>query len=197
MTRIAIIDGGGANLASLQFALGRLGHSGELTTDAATIRAASHVILPGVGAARDAMSRLSTRGLDQLIPTLRQPFLGICLGLQLLHEASDEEDTPCLGVLAGTAHRLAAAPDRSVPHMGWNRVRQLRDSTLFAGLEDESFFYFVHSYAVPVGPATIGVTGYGTDFTAVAEQDNFCATQFHPERSGPAGARLLANFLAR
>lgn len=192
---IAIVNGGGANIASLTFALARLGVTGDLTTDAERIRAADHVILPGVGAARDAMVRLSASGLDTLIPELRQPVLGICLGLQLLFDKSEEEDTDCLGILPGTARLFSADEDHTVPHMGWNRVWQQGDSRLLAGVPEGAQFYFVHSYAVAVSGFTTGRCEHGRDFSAVVERDNFYATQFHPERSGVHGARVLANFL--
>lgn len=194
---IAIIDGGGANIASLKFALARLGCDAELTVDAETIKAASHVILPGVGAAADSMRRLSQARLVDVIPELRQPFLGICLGLQLLFEASEEDDATCLGVFPGTARLFEPAPDSPVPHMGWNRIRRTRDSDLLDGIPDGAHFYFVHSYALDVTPDTLATADYGRDFTAVVERDNFAAAQFHPERSGEFGARLLENFLRR
>lgn len=194
-TSVAIIDGGGANIASLRFALARLGAASELTSDPAVIRSAARVILPGVGAARAAMDRLRAAGLDALIPRLTQPVLGICLGLQLLFERSEEEDTPCLGVLPGAARRFDPAPGRPVPHMGWNRVHGMAESRLLAGLPADSHFYFVHSFAADVGPATVGVTDYGRPFAAVVERGNFAATQFHPERSGANGNHVLRNFL--
>jgi len=194
---VAIIDGGGANIASLQFALARLGVAGELTVDPTVIRSASHVILPGVGAARAAMSRLRQKGLADLIPTLTQPVLGICLGLQLLFESSEEDDTECLGILEGAVRRFIPAPGRPVPHMGWNQVMPIRSSPLLTDVPDNSYFYFVHSYAAGTGPATTGRTDYGWPFSAVVESENFLATQFHPERSGPLGARVLGNFLTR
>lgn len=194
---VAIIDGGGANIASLQFALARLGAAGELTVDPEVIRSASHVILPGVGAARAAMTRLREKGLADLIPRLTQPVLGICLGLQLLFENSEEDDTKCLGVLKGSVRRFLPAPDRPVPHMGWNQVMPVRPTPLLEDVPDNSYFYFVHSYAADIGPATTGSTDYGWPFSAIVESQNFLATQFHPERSGPLGARVLDNFLAR
>lgn len=193
--KVAIIDGGGANIASLRFALARLGVDCGLTADPDTIRSASHVILPGVGAARAAMDRLRQKGLDALIPRLTQPVLGICLGLQLLFEHSEEDETQCLGVLKGAVRRFAAAPGRPVPHMGWNQVSAIRSSPLLAGVPDGSYFYFVHSYAAELGPATVGQADYGWPFSAVVESGNFLAAQFHPERSGPLGARVLDNFL--
>jgi len=193
---VVIIDGGGANIASLRFALQRLGQAAELTTDPDRIRAAERVILPGVGAARAAMQGLAATGLDRLIPELTQPVLGICLGLQLLGAASDEDDSVCLGIFPGRARRLPGGPELSVPHMGWNRLHQRRPSPLFADIDDGAHFYFVHSYALPVDEFTTGSCDYGVEFAAVVERGNFMATQFHPERSGTAGARLLANFLA-
>ena len=195
MPRVTIIDGGGANIASLQFALKRLGATSELTADPARILAAERLILPGVGAAADAMHRLERAGLDTLIPRLTQPFLGICLGMQLLHEASDEANTRCLGIIPGRASMFDSAPDRPVPHMGWNRIHKLRDAPLLTGIADGSYFYFVHSYAVDVMPATIASAEYGRTFTAIAGQSNFWGAQFHPERSGANGAQLLKNFL--
>jgi len=194
---VAIVDGGGANIASLKFALARLGVAGELTVDPAVIRSASHVILPGVGAARSAMGRLRETGLDALIPGLTQPVLGICLGMQLLFEKSEEENTHCLGILPGTVLRFSPAAGRPVPHMGWNQVRRVRDSPLLADVADDSYFYFVHSYAAETGDMTVGATEYGWAFSAVVESGNFLATQFHPERSGPLGAQVLRNFLER
>jgi glutamine amidotransferase len=194
--QVAIVDSGGANIASLRFALRRLGVDGTLTTDAAMIRRASHVLLPGVGAARPAMARLRATGLDQVLINLTQPVLGICLGLQLLFDASDEDDTPCLGLIPGRARRFTPAPDRPVPHMGWNQLTAPGAHDLLAGIEDGAWCYFVHSYAVDPTPATLATTDYGGPFTAVTARDNFCGTQFHPERSGAVGARLLGNFLA-
>ena len=194
---VAIIDGGGANIASLRFALTRLGVDSRLTADPDAIRAASHVILPGVGAARAAMDRLREKRLDEVIPQLTKPVLGICLGLQLLFERSEEDDAACLGILKGVVKRFTAAPGRPVPHMGWNDVAATRSSLLLAGVPDGSYFYFVHSFAAEPVPATVGLTEYGWPFSAVVESGNFLATQFHPERSGPLGARVLDNFLRR
>jgi glutamine amidotransferase len=193
--KVAIIDGGGANIASLNFALDRLGWTGELTMDTETIRRASHVILPGVGAAKDAMNRLIAKGIDQCIRELQQPVLGICLGLQLLLDASEENDSQCLGVVPGTARKFETHADRPVPHMGWNNIIATRDSALLNGIPDGTYFYFVHSYALPVCADTLASTDYGLTFSAMVEHNNFSATQFHPERSGPFGARILKNFL--
>jgi glutamine amidotransferase len=197
LPEIVIVDGGGANIASLKLALQRLGYAGRLSSDAASIRAAARVILPGVGAARAAMERLKNAGLDTVIPELRQPVLGICLGLQLMFESSEEDDVECLGILPGRVRHFTPAPDRPIPHMGWNQITRQRESPLLDGIPDGSYFYFVHSYAAEVSGHTLATTDYGWPFTAVAARDNFYAAQFHPERSGPLGARLLQNFLER
>jgi len=191
-----IVASGGANIASLQFALRRLEVDSAVSADAAEIRAASHVILPGVGAAADAMSRLRQSRLDAVIPTLEQPVLGICLGMQLLYEASQEDDARCLGIIPGRAARLAQAPDRPVPHMGWNTLEIRRPCPLLAGLADGDYAYFVHSYALNVSAATVASTAYGAPFSACVQWRNFYGAQFHPERSAAVGARLLKNFLA-
>ena len=192
-----IVDSGGANISSLRFALGRIGCNAPLTADPGLITAASHVFLPGVGAADDAMRRLEERGLAELVRGLVQPVLGICLGMQLLFEHSAEDGgRACLGVVPGRVEKIAAAPDRPVPHMGWNLTSLAADSPLFAGLPAAAHFYFVHSYAAPVGPDTVAVADYGGEFTAAVSHRNFHGAQFHPERSGPAGARVLQNFLA-
>jgi glutamine amidotransferase len=198
---VVVIDSGGANLASLLFALDRLGQQAEVSTDAARIRAATHVLLPGVGAAPDAMARLRVAGLDSVIPTLTQPLLGICLGMQLLFEASAETlngngQTVGLGIVPGRIGRLTAAPDRPVPHMGWNQLAPLRADPLFNDINAGDYVYFVHSYVAPVSPSTLATCDYGGNFAAAVVQGNFRGVQFHPERSASVGARLLANFLA-
>jgi glutamine amidotransferase len=192
---VVIVASGGANIASLRFALERLGAAAQVSGDPARIRAATHVILPGVGAAADAMGRLRRGGLDAVIPTLTQPVLGICLGMQLLLEASAEGDARCLGVIPGVAARLAGAPDRPVPHMGWNTLDIERSCALLDGLSHTDYAYFVHSYALPVTPATVASCRYGTPFSACVAWRNFYGAQFHPERSAAVGARLLQNFL--
>jgi glutamine amidotransferase len=196
---VVIIDNGGANIASLRYALERLGASSHLTSDANELRAARRVILPGVGAAADAMARLRALGLDELIPQLSQPVLGICLGMQLLFASSEEsddgQDTECLGLIAERVARFPARRDFPVPHMGWNQVRLVTPSPLFAGVRDGDHFYFVHSYAAPLGPWTLAATDYGGEFSAAVHHGNFHGVQFHPERSAQRGARVLANFL--
>lgn len=192
---VVIVAGGGANIASLQFALERLGSLSEVSADAARIRAASHVILPGVGAAANAMQRLRASGLDVVIPLLTQPVLGICLGMQLLHEASAEGETRCLGIIPGAAARFIEAPGRPVPHMGWNTLDVERGCPLLAGLGNADYAYFVHSYALPINEATVASCRYGASFSACVAWRNFYGAQFHPERSARVGARLLKNFL--
>ncbi|MDH3419816.1 MAG: imidazole glycerol phosphate synthase subunit HisH [Gammaproteobacteria bacterium] len=190
-----IIASGGANLASLCFALERLGCNAPVTEDAAVIRAASHVLLPGVGAARDAMQRLEAADLVTIIPQLTQPVLGICLGMQLLFTASDEDDATCLDVIPGRARRFAGGPQLPVPQMGWNELQLRAPSALLNGVADGAYAYFIHSYALPVDSYTCAVTEYGIPFSSVVQRDNFFGTQFHPERSAKVGERILANFL--
>jgi glutamine amidotransferase len=190
-----IIDSGGANIASLRAALSRLGTDSVVTTDHGVIERAPRVFLPGVGSAHDAMSRLRIAGLDRLIPTLKQPLLGICLGMQILFERSDEGPANTLGVIPGSVDKLHSAPGLPVPHMGWNQLAQMAADPLLDGVSTLDHVYFVHGYAAPAGQFTIATTEYGKSFTAVARRDNFCGTQFHPERSGVVGARILANFL--
>lgn len=192
---VAIVDTGGANIASLRFALERLGAGSRVTSDAADIAAADRVILPGVGAAADAMRRLRATRLDELLPTLQQPVLGICLGMQLLGAASEEDGADCLGIVPGTSAALPASPATPVPNMGWCRVRKRGSHALLAGVEDGSYFYFVHSFALPVDTHTLATADHAHPFAAVCARDNFLATQFHPERSAAAGARVLDNFL--
>lgn len=192
---VAIIDSGGANLASLQYALERLGARSIVSSDAGVIAAAPRVLLPGVGAAADAMRRLRATGLDRLIPRLRAPLLGVCLGMQLLFEHSTEGDTACLGVLGGCVERLMAAPSLPVPHMGWNTLELIVDDPLLRGIEAANYLYFVHSYAAPVADSTLAAVRYGRALAAVVRHENFRGVQFHPERSAAVGARILRNFL--
>ena len=192
---VAIIDSGGANLASLQFALERLGARAEVTDRADVIRVAPRVLLPGVGSAGNAMQRLNAAGLTTVIPTLTQPVLGICLGMQLLFAASEEGPVDCLNVLPDTVRRLQPAPDLPVPHMGWNQLHLRAADPLLEGIAEGDYFYFVHSFAAPVTGTTLASASYGVDVAAVVRRNNFCGTQFHPERSARAGARMLSNFL--
>jgi glutamine amidotransferase len=141
------------------------------------------------------MSRLRMAGLDQVIPQLKQPLLGICLGMQLLFERSEEGPANCLGVIPGSIGKLRSAPGKPVPHMGWNQMTQVLADPLLDGISSLDYVYFVHSFAAPTSGATVAITDYGTAFTSVVRHNNFCGTQFHPERSGVVGARILANFL--
>ena len=193
--RIAIIDSGGANIASLLYAFDRLQQAATLTTDVDTIRGAERVVLPGVGAARDAMQRLREHGLVDVIRGLTQPVLGICLGMQLLAEASEEEDVDCLGVIPGTAARLPADTTCPVPNMGWCPITVRRQHDLLKGLDNGDYFYFLHSYALPVSDYTLAEAAHAEPFSAIIGHRNFTAAQFHPERSSASGSRLLQNFL--
>ncbi|WP_428096800.1 imidazole glycerol phosphate synthase subunit HisH [Candidatus Rariloculus sp.] len=194
-TDTVIIGCCGANLASLAFALQRLGCDAPISEDPERVRRASHVILPGVGAADDAMSRLERAGFSELVPTLTQPVLGICLGMQLLFAASAEDDARCLGIIPERVSALPHAPGLPVPHMGWNQLEIGAETTLLRNVASGDYAYFVHSYAAPVGSYTRATADYGVQFSSVVEQDNFFGTQFHPERSSALGAVLLANFL--
>lgn len=190
-----IIDSGGANLASLQFAFERLGARTQVSTDMQTITSAPRVILPGVGAAGDAMHRLRSSGVAAFLPTLKQPVLGVCLGMQLLFSRSEEGSTECLGILPDTVRRMQPAPGLPVPHMGWNQLGDLREDPILEGIGPLEYVYFVHSYAAPVSAMTLATTDYGDPLSAVVRRGNFWGAQFHPERSAATGARLLANFL--
>ena len=196
---IAIIDSGGANIASIRFALQRCGAEARLTADSAEIESAEKVILPGVGMAATAMTQLHQHGLVECIRRLRQPLLGVCLGMQLLFEHSSEGDTEMLGVLAGNCRRFAPTPGRSIPHMGWNRIRAIDRGNrhpLLKGVADGAHVYFVHSYFVELSPYTIASCEYFEPFSAIAGNGNFMGCQFHPERSGAVGEQILRNFLA-
>ncbi|HEY7873056.1 MAG TPA: imidazole glycerol phosphate synthase subunit HisH [Rudaea sp.] len=193
MATVALVDAGGANIGSVLYALRRLGVEATLTADADALRAASHVILPGVGAAATGMARLREQRLIEVVRNLTQPVLGLCLGMQLLFEHSQEGDTPCLGLLPGTLRRIDG--DVRVPHMGWNRLRIVRAHRLTHGIGSGDYAYFVHSYAAAAGPGTLAACTYGDEIAAVVQARNFFGAQFHPERSANTGARLLANFL--
>jgi glutamine amidotransferase len=195
VTETVIIDSGGANLASLQFAFERLGARTHVSNDAHTITSAARIILPGVGAAANAMQRLRNSGLAALLPSLTQPVLGICLGMQLLFQRSEEGSTDCLGILPETVRRLQPAPGLPVPHMGWNQLNPVREDPLLEGIAPNDYVYFVHSYAVPVATMTLATADYGIPVSAMVRKGNFWGAQFHPERSAGAGARVLANFL--
>ena len=193
---VVLVDAGGTNIGSVRYALQRLGVDAALTSDAATIRAADKVILPGVGAAGPGMARLRELNLIDTIRSLTQPVLGVCLGMQLLCAHSEEADVECLGVVQAQVQRFHATGGMRVPHMGWNRLEAHGAHPLLAGLGHDDYAYFVHSYAVPVGDYSLATANYGGDFSAVIANGNFHGMQFHPERSARVGARLLKNFLS-
>ena len=190
---IAIIDYDAGNVRSLQFALERLGVVGELTADPEKIIHADKVIFPGQGAATNAMAKLKQKGLDQLIPQLKQPVLGICLGMQLLFESTEEGEVDGLGILKGKVVRFS--DNVKVPQMGWNSIRQLQ-GPLFKGIKEDDFMYLVHSYYVPLHPATIAQSDYDQAYSVAVQKDNFYGVQFHPEKSSKAGNQLLKNFIS-
>lgn len=199
---IAVIDYEAGNLFNIGNALTQLGARYSFSSDPDEIRRAGRVILPGVGSAPAAMDSLRNRGLIEAIRQVRAPFLGICLGLQLLFERSEEEDCPCLGLVPGTVRRFSRERGK-VPHVGWNQVRRADDGSpqsrkgarIFEGIPNLQHFYFVHSYHAPLTPETIATTEYQRPFASAVRSRNFIGVQFHAERSGQAGLRLLRNFL--
>jgi len=191
--KLAIIDIGCGNIGSVGIAFERFGLTPIITSDPAEIASADRVVLPGVGAAGFAMEQIEARGLKQVLTSLEQPMLGICLGMQLLFEESEEEDVACLGVIEGRVRKLNPEPDRPVPHMGWSRL-SVRDDSV--GLQDGDYVYFAHSYACDDGPSSVATADYGRPIPAAVRRGNYRGVQFHPERSGKAGARFLESFLA-
>ena len=192
--KLAIVDVGCGNIGSVAIAFRRLGIEPLVSGDAGEIACADKVVLPGVGAAGFAMERIDALALREVIPALRQPVLGICLGMQLLFERSEEEDTACLGVIPGSVRRIEPAPERPVPHMGWSKL-EVVDADV--GLRDGDYVYFAHSFACDDGPATAARADYGRPVPAAVRSGNFTGAQFHPERSGDAGRRFLETWLAR
>lgn len=190
---VAIIDYDAGNVRSLQFALERLGVAGDLTADPEKISQADKVIFPGQGAATNAMDKLKQKGLDRLIPQLKQPVLGICLGMQLLFESTEEGEVDGLGILAGKVVRFSN--EVKVPQMGWNTIHQLK-GPLFKGIKEDDFMYLVHSYYVPLHPNTIAQSVYDQAYSVAVQKDNFYGVQFHPEKSSKAGNQLLQNFIS-
>jgi len=190
--KVVIIDYKGGNVQSVKFALERLGVQAKLTADKEEIQSADKVIFPGEGEANSAMRQLKNDGLDVLIPTLKQPFMGICLGMQLLCRHSEENDTPMLNIIPLDVKHFVT--DLKVPHMGWNNIYDLK-SPVMQGLEEQDYVYFVHSYFVPVSEHTIAAADYPQPFSAAVQYENFYAVQFHTEKSGPTGAKILQNFL--
>ena len=196
MNAVTVLAYGAGNTASVQFALERLGATVRLTGDPVAIAEAERLILPGVGAAAYAMARLSALGLVEPIRAFPRPLLGICLGQQLLFETSEEgEPVPLLGLIPGAVRRLEPGPGLTVPHMGWSRLRTVREDPLLAGVENGAYAYFVHGFVCPDGPATVARADYGGPVPAVVRDANRWGCQFHPERSAAAGARILKNFL--
>ena len=190
---VAIIDYDAGNVRSLQFALERLGVVSSLTADPETIKASDKVIFPGQGAAASAMEKLKKNGLDQLIPTLKQPVLGICLGMQLLCEATEEGGVNGLGIIPGKVIRFSNQV--KVPQMGWNTINNLQ-SPLFKDIKEGDFMYLVHSFYVPLLDTTIAQSDYDGAYSVAVQKNNFYGVQFHPEKSSKAGSQLLQNFLA-
>ncbi len=190
---IAIIDYNAGNIQSVRFALNRLGIEPVLTNDIEQLQKAEKIIFPGVGEAGTAMKSLKEKNLDKLIPQLSKPLLGICLGLQLMCQHSEESNTDCLGVFPVKVKKFN--PVLKVPHMGWNTIFNLK-SPLFEGCSEDSYEYYVHSYFAEIGENTIAETDYINPFSAALKKNNFYAVQFHPEKSSSVGEQILKNFLA-
>ncbi len=180
---------------SLIYALERLGVAPSLSNDTQVIKNASHVILPGAGHATDSMSRLNELRARELVSGLTQPVLGICLGMQLMYDYSEEGDTKCLGLFRGRVKKMTGSVKRPAPHMGWNQINVKRPHNMLKGIEKDCHFYFVHGYTAEVNEHTVASSEYGYSFAAIASHDNYVGVQFHPERSGKAGAKLLQNFV--
>ncbi|MDA3979111.1 imidazole glycerol phosphate synthase subunit HisH [Gallibacterium sp. AGMB14963] len=196
MTKIIIIDTGCANLSSVKFAIDRLGYQAEISRDLTQIQQADKLLLPGVGTANAAMNNLQQRNLINTIQQLTQPVLGICLGMQLMTQFSQEGNLSTLGLIDGQTEKLPEA-GLPLPHMGWNQVNFVEDQPLFADIPNGSYFYFVHSFAVLPNQHTIATCDYGVPFSAALNNGNFYGVQFHPERSGKVGAQLLRNFIEK
>ena len=191
---IAIIDYKMGNLRSVENALKRLGAEFTVTADADVIRLADRVLLPGVGNAAEAMENLRKADLTQVIRSLRRPVLGICVGMQVMCRHSEEGDCDCLNIFDSHVKRFVPTPELKVPHMGWNRISNL-ESKLFKGIDGGEYVYFVHSYYPELCPDTIATTTHGVMFSAALKYENIYGTQFHPEKSGDVGERIIENFL--
>ncbi len=192
---IAIIKYNAGNVQSVMYALDRIGMKYQWTDDETVIRSADKVIFPGVGEASTAMAYLREKGLDQLIPTLKQPVLATCIGMQLLCRDSEENNTTCMGVFDVSVKRFVSA-DLKIPHVGWNSIQASGENILMEGLKKEEYMYFVHSFYAPVNPYTTAICDYVQPFSAMLQKDNFYAAQFHAEISGMAGQKIIQNFLA-
>ncbi len=196
--KVVLIKYNAGNVQSVLYALERLGVEAELTDEVEKIRAADRVIFPGQGEASSAMAYLKERNLDQVIREIKQPFLGVCLGLQLLCTHSEENDTDCLGIFPVKVKRFipSASEQEKVPHVGWNSLENMVANPLFKDLPESKFMYYVHSYFAELGEHTLATTSYIHDFTAILHRNNYWAIQAHPEKSGALGEKLLENFLA-
>lgn len=192
---IAIVNAGGSNISSLTFALDRIKASYITTNQIAQIEDSSHVILPGVGAANDAMDKLKKSNLIEVVRNLKQPTLGICLGMQLLLDHSMENNVNCLSIVEGRCKAFSQQDKCPVPHMGWNNVNFNKASPLTEDLDNDDYFYFVHSYYAPITNSSIGITDYSESFASIIQKDNFYGTQFHPEKSSDQGSKLLRTFI--
>lgn len=190
--KVAIIDYGAGNIKSIQFALERLGCDSVLSDNADEIENADKVIFPGVGEANSAMRKLKTKGLDKVIPNLNRPVLGICLGMQLLCNSSEEGNTKGLGVFDCEVVKFSDA--MKVPQIGWNQIFNLK-SDLFSGVSEDSYVYLVHSFYASLNDHAISTTNYGLDYASALQKDNFYGVQFHPEKSSTVGQQILSNFL--
>ena len=193
MSKIVIIDYGAGNVRSVQFALERLGYSAVCSNNAEVIKSADKVIFPGVGEAKSAMEEIRKFGLDKVIPNLKQPVLGICLGMQLMCSFSEENNTDCLNIFPIDV--LKFDQKLKVPQIGWNVINNLRGS-IFEGVKDNSYVYYVHSYYIPKNEYAIALTDYGVQYAGAIQKDNFYACQFHPEKSSGIGEQILKNFIA-
>jgi len=190
---IVIIDYGAGNIQSVKYALNRLGVEAVLTSNPDKIKSADKVIFPGVGRAKFAMEKLEKAGLDKLIPTLTQPVLGVCLGMQLMCKHTAEDDTTGLGIFPIEVKEFQKS--LKVPQIGWNQISELKGD-LFTDVDEDSFTYFVHSFYIPDNKFSIASTNYGLKYSSAIQKDNFYATQFHPEKSGDVGEQILMNFLS-
>lgn len=191
---IVIVDSGGANLVSVEQAISRLGYEVIVSSSLEDIEQASHIILPGVGSAQTVMSRLKTLGLVDVLKITTKPILGICVGMQVFFEFSEEGATPCLGILKGTVRKLPTTT-LCLPHIGWNTIKICSSSILMQDIPQNASVYFVHNFAAVISSDTIAETVYGSPFSAMVHDRNFVGVQFHPERSGVVGSQLLKNFL--